>query len=63
MIPQDISEQAALILRHACEDDKITNDPAQLSAILNTAAQACREVHSNNLLMQAAAAQMKNVDR
>lgn len=50
--PEEMCTQSAHILRLIAGQPTITKDPAELAAILRTAAQSCSDVASHNMIVQ-----------
>lgn len=59
MKPTDIARQAEMLLLFAEQNKDIASDPANLSAILKSAAEICMQVHMHNISMTLLANQLK----
>ncbi len=53
--PHTLAKQAARILELVEGDENFIQDPAEMAAVLNTAAAACLQVHAANAAMVAMA--------
>ena len=51
MKPSDITQQALFVLNFSEYNDKITNDPAELAAVLRSAAESCTQIAQHNTSM------------